>query len=26
VLLPSVLQTAQALALFIDDWCGLERG
>ena len=26
VSLPSVLQTAQALALFIDDWCGLERG
>jgi acetylornithine deacetylase len=26
VSLPSVLQTAQALALFIDDWCGVERG
>ena len=26
VSLPSVLQTAQALALFIDGWCGLERG
>ncbi len=26
VLLPSVLQTAQSLALFIADWCGLERG
>lgn len=25
VSLPSVLQTAQTLALFIDDWCGLER-
>jgi acetylornithine deacetylase len=25
VSLPSVLQTAQALALFIDGWCGLER-
>ena len=25
VSLPSVLQTAQALAVFIDDWCGLER-
>ncbi len=25
VSLASVLQTAQALALFIDDWCGLER-
>jgi acetylornithine deacetylase len=25
VLLPSVLQTAQALGLFINDWCGLER-
>jgi acetylornithine deacetylase len=24
VLLPSVLETAQALALFIQDWCGLE--
>jgi acetylornithine deacetylase len=26
VSLPTVLQTAQALALFIDGWCGLERG
>ena len=26
VSLPSVLHTAQALALFIDGWCGLERG
>ena len=26
VSLPSVLQTAQALALFIDGWCGLARG
>ena len=26
VSLPSVLQTAQALALFIDGWCGVERG
>ena len=26
VLLPSVLQTAQSLALFIDGWCGLEPG
>ncbi len=26
VLLPSVLETAQALALFIQDWCGLESG
>ncbi|HTP21249.1 MAG TPA: ArgE/DapE family deacylase [Solirubrobacteraceae bacterium] len=26
VSLPSVLQTAQTLALFIDGWCGLERG
>ena len=25
VSLPSVLQTAQTLALFIADWCGLER-
>ena len=25
VSLPSVLQTAQTLALFVDDWCGLER-
>jgi acetylornithine deacetylase len=25
VSLPSVLQSAQTLALFIDDWCGLER-
>jgi acetylornithine deacetylase len=25
VSLPSVLQTAQAIALFIKDWCGLER-
>jgi acetylornithine deacetylase len=25
VSLPSVLQTAQALALFVDAWCGLER-
>jgi acetylornithine deacetylase len=25
VLLPSVLQTAQALGLFIDEWCGLRR-
>jgi acetylornithine deacetylase len=25
VLLPSVLQTAQALGLFINDWCGLGR-
>ena len=26
VSLPSVVQTAQALALFIDGWCGLARG
>jgi len=26
VSLPSVLQTAQTLALFIADWCGVERG
>jgi acetylornithine deacetylase len=25
VSLPSVLQTAQTLALFVDDWCGVER-
>jgi acetylornithine deacetylase len=25
VSLPSVLQSAQTLALFVDDWCGLER-
>jgi len=24
--LPSVTETAQALALFIRDWCGLTRG
>ncbi len=26
VSLPSVLQSAQTLALFIADWCGVERG
>jgi acetylornithine deacetylase len=26
VSIPSVLQTAQALALFINDWCGVECG
>jgi acetylornithine deacetylase len=26
VSIPSVLQTAQTLALFIHDWCGVERG
>jgi acetylornithine deacetylase len=26
VSISSVLQTAQALALFINDWCGVERG
>jgi acetylornithine deacetylase len=26
VLVPSVVQTAQAIALFVADWCGLEDG
>jgi hypothetical protein len=25
VSLPSVIRTAQTLAVFIDGWCGLER-